>query len=171
MGLLLLGQGEKVLASLSGQEEKNSGSSATGEKRKPRDFVPSGKNVDKHHHADTFKPSPAKSSQDSFKPVQTPKSAKIIIQNTILASPELIPSHKDAELIPESSIRPTTSPPSPSSSSTSPLTTPTSAELLASADPELLGALGHASPEILAALQVIAGQSTCCSPINRGPFC
>ena len=171
MGPLLLGQGEKVLASLSGQEEKNSGSSVTGGKRKPRDFVPSGNNVNKHRHADTFKPSPAKASDDSFKPVvQTPKSEKIILKNTILASPELIPSPKDTELIPESSIRPTTSPPSPSSSTTSPLTTPTSAELLASADPELLGALGHASPEILAALQVIAGRSTCCSPINRGPF-
>ena len=160
---LLLGEGEKVLATLLGQEKK-SGSSVTGGKRKPRDFVPSGGNVNKHRQADTFKPSPAKSSEDSFKPVQTPKSEKIIVQNRILEiRPEQTP--KDVELISESTIRPATTPP-PSSSTTSLVTTPISTELLASADPELLGALGDASPEILAALQVIAGGSTCCFPMN-----
>ena len=129
LGPLLLGQGEKVIATSSGPEMK-SGSSATGGKRKPRDFEPSGtgRNVNKNRHADTFKPSPAKSSDDSFKPVvQTPKSEKIVLKNTILASQEQIPSLKDTELIPESSIRPATSPPSPSSSTTSLLTTLTSA--------------------------------------------
>ena len=151
----LLGQGEKVLATLSDQK-KESGRVATGEgKRKPRDFVPSsssGRNANKHRHADTFKPSQTKSSEDSFKPVQTPKSEKIIVENAILERPKQGPPPTDIELIPESTTRPTTLP--PPSSSTSPPTTPSS-ELLATADPELLGALGHASPEILAALQVL----------------
>jgi len=155
LGPLLLSQGEKVLATLSGQEEENG--SVAAEKRKPRDFLPSGRNVNNHRHADTFKPSSAKSSEDSFKPVQTPKSEKIIVQNRILEiRPEQTP--KDVELISESTIRPATTPP-PSSSTTSLVTTPISTELLASADPELLGALGDASPEILAALQEAAPEN------------
>jgi len=156
----LLGQGEKVLQTLSDQKKENDG--VEGGKRKPRDFVPtSDRNVNKHRHADTFKPSPTKSSEDSFKPVSVkpPKSEKIVVQNDIAAKTKQTPSTTNTELIPEttSTTRPSTSPP-PSSSTSSPPTTP-SAELLATADPTLLGALGHASPEILAALQEAAPEN------------
>jgi len=155
----LLSQGEKVLKTLSAEKKESEG------KRKPRDFVPtSSRNAKKQSQADTFKPSSssAKSSEDSFKPVKTIKSEKIIVQNAILPRPKQIPSPTTTELIPESTTTnsPSTSPPPPSSTSSPPPspTTP-SAELLATADPTLLGALGDASPEILAALQEAAPEN------------
>jgi len=141
----LLGQGEKVLKTLSAEKKESGG------KRKPRDFVPtSRRNAKKQSQADTFKPSSsAKPSEDSFKPVKTIKSEKIIVQNAIVERPKQIPSPTTTELIPESTTTP---------SASSPPTTPP-AELLATADPTLLGALGDASPEILAALQEAAPEN------------
>ena len=104
--------------------------------------------MNQNHHADTFKPSPVKFSEDSFEPVLSPKSEKTVVQNTSVATAKLVSPPTTTE--PASS--PSTSP-SPFPSTSPPPPTPP-AELLATADPRLQGALGHASPEILAALQV-----------------
>jgi len=152
----LLDQGEKVLETLSAEKKESEG------KRKPRDFVPtSSRNANKQSQADTFKPSAsAKSSEDSFKPVKPIKSEKIIVQNAIVPRPKQTPPPTKTELIPESTTtRPSTSPPTPSSTSSPPPPTTPPAELLATADPTLLGALGDASPEILAALQEAAPEN------------
>jgi len=147
----LLDQGEKVLDALS-EDQKGQNVDNVGVNRKARDFLPSGSNS----NTNTFKPSPSKALKDSFKPVLPIKSEKIVIDSNILIKPKQTSQTESSGLArsPPSSPPPTSAPPSTTSSPST-----GSSELLATADPQLVGALGHASPEILAALQEAAPEN------------
>ena len=149
----LLGQGEKILDALS-EDQKGQNVDNVGVNRKARDFLPSGSNS----NTNTFKPSPSKALKDTFKPVPRIKFEKIVIDSNILIKPKQRSQTEPSSGLarpPPSSPPPTSAPPSTTSSPST-----GSSELLATADPQLVGALGHASPEILAALQVIFDSST-----------
>merc|ERR1711936_1391945 len=148
----LLGQGEKILGALS-EDQKGQSVDNVGVHRKARDFLPSGSNS----NTNTFEPSPSKALKDTFKPALRIKSEKIVIDSNILIKPKQRSQTEPSSGLarpPPSSPPPTSAPPSTTSSPST-----GSSELLATADPQLVGALGHASPEILAALQEAAPEN------------